>query len=206
MAPTFGKDVAMRRTLDFLALNLGGVRYPWFSSPVLALVGCALVLGGGFVVRQLTTQEPLIPLAILADRTARLAMLAHSFGWGSILALNIFLPMYLQSVLGWSATSSGLSLIVLMVTLNASAGLIYPTALRANGVGYALGIGRVGSVSGPLIGSLLTRLEMPAHTFFYITAIGPLLCAGATVLLLNRLRNTQRGSVDAAAPASAAST
>jgi MFS family permease len=50
-------------------------------------------------------------------------MVAHSFGWGSILALNIFLPMYLQSVLGWSATDSGLSLIILMVTLNASAGL-----------------------------------------------------------------------------------
>jgi MFS family permease len=50
-------------------------------------------------------------------------MLAHSFGWGSILALNIFLPMYLQSVLGWTATSSGLSLMILMVTLNASAGL-----------------------------------------------------------------------------------
>src|SRR5580658_476112 len=106
-----------------LALNLGGVRYPWFSSPILALVGCALVLGGGFVLRQLTTAEPLIPLAILADRTARLAMLAHSFGWGSIMALNIFLPMYLQSVLGWTATSSGLSIMILMVTLNASAGL-----------------------------------------------------------------------------------
>src|SRR5580704_8537975 len=106
-----------------LALNLGGVRYSWFSSPIVALVACALVLGGGFVVRQLTAQEPLIPLAILSDPTARLAMVAHSFGWGSILALNIFLPMYLQTVLGWSATSSGLSLVILMVTLNASAGL-----------------------------------------------------------------------------------
>src|SRR5580658_6405670 len=106
-----------------LALNLGGVHYPWFSSPVLALIACAVVLGGGFVLRLLTAREPLIPIAVLADPTARLAMAGHSFGWGSILALNIFLPMYLQSVLGWSATSSGLSLIVLMVTLNASAGL-----------------------------------------------------------------------------------
>jgi len=119
-----GAVLVMAASSSFmLALNLGGVRYPWFSSPVLALVGCALVLGGGFVVRQLTTAEPLIPLAILSDPTARLAMTAHSFGWGSILALNIFLPMYLQSVLGWSATSSGLSLMILMVTLNASAGL-----------------------------------------------------------------------------------
>ena len=55
-----------------LALNLGGVRYPWLSSPVLALLGCALVLGGGFVVRLLTAAEPLIPIAILSDPAARL--------------------------------------------------------------------------------------------------------------------------------------
>jgi hypothetical protein len=32
-------------------------------------------------------------------------------------------------------------------SINASAGLIYPTALRANGVGYALGVGGVGAIS-----------------------------------------------------------
>jgi EmrB/QacA subfamily drug resistance transporter len=106
-----------------LALTLGGVRYPWLSIPVLALFGCSLVLGVGFIVRLLSTVEPLIPIAILSDRTARLAMVANSFGWGSLIGLNIFLPMYLQSVLGWSATDSGLSLMILMVTLNASAGL-----------------------------------------------------------------------------------
>jgi MFS family permease len=105
-----------------LALNVGGVRYPWLSTPLLALVACAVVLGAGFVMRLLSAAEPLIPIAVLADSAARLTMVAHAFGWGSILALNIFLPMYLQSVLGWSATDAGLSLVILMVTLNASAG------------------------------------------------------------------------------------
>jgi MFS family permease len=40
-----------------------------------------------------------------------------------MVSLNVFLPMYLQSALGWSPTSSGLSMIILMVTLNVSAGL-----------------------------------------------------------------------------------
>jgi MFS family permease len=106
-----------------LALNLGGVRYPWLSAPVLALLVGAVVLGIGFVVRLLTAVEPLIPIVILSDPAARLAMLANCSGWGAIIGLNIFLPMYLQSTLGWSATDSGLSLMVLMVTLNASAGL-----------------------------------------------------------------------------------
>ena len=106
-----------------LALNLGGVRYPWLSSPVLALLGCALFLGAAFVVRLLTAVEPLIPIAVLSDPAAQLTIAAHSFGWGAIICLNIFLPMYLQSALGWSATSSGLSLMILMVTLNMSAGI-----------------------------------------------------------------------------------
>jgi Major Facilitator Superfamily len=118
-----GAALIMTASSSFmLALNLGGVRYPWLSTPVLALLGCALVIGGGFVLRLLTAVEPLIPIAILADPAARLAIAAHSFGWGSIIGINIFLPMYLQSALGWTATSSGLSMVILMVTLNASAG------------------------------------------------------------------------------------
>src|SRR5689334_3818779 len=106
-----------------LALNLGGVRFAWLSLPVLGLAACALLLGAAFVARLLTALEPLIPISMLSDSAARLAILANCFGWGSIVGLNIFLPMYLQTVLGWSATDSGLSLIILMVTLNASAGL-----------------------------------------------------------------------------------
>jgi len=106
-----------------LALNLGGVRYPWLSVPVFALFAGALVLGAGFVLRLLTAAEPLIPIAILADPVARVAMVANCFSWGALIGLNVFLPMYLQSALGWSATASGLSVIVLMVTFNTSAGL-----------------------------------------------------------------------------------
>jgi MFS family permease len=65
----------------------------------------------------------LIPIAVLGDPAARLAIAAHSFGWGAIMSLNVFLPMYLQSALGWSPTAAGLSLVVLMVTLNSTAGL-----------------------------------------------------------------------------------
>jgi MFS family permease len=119
-----GAVLIMAASCSFmLALNVGGVRYPWFSSPVIALLGCALFVGAGFVVRMRTAREPLIPIAVLADSSARLAMIGHSFGWGSIMCLNIFLPMYLQSALGWSATESGASVMILMVTLNATAGL-----------------------------------------------------------------------------------
>jgi AAHS family 4-hydroxybenzoate transporter-like MFS transporter len=89
---------------------------------------------------------------------------------------------------------SGGAITGMQSALNAGAGLIYPTALRANGVGYALGVGRIGSISGPLIGSLLTRLDAPPATFFYVTALGPLLCAGCFLLLLKDLRATRDGA------------
>jgi hypothetical protein len=173
-----GAVLVMAASSSFmLALNLGGMRYAWFSSPVLALIGCALVLGGGFVVRQLTTTEPLIPLAVLSDRTARLAMVAHSFGWGSILALNIFLPMYLQTVLGWSATSSGLSLIVLMVTLNASAGLSSQLVGRVKHykllpmIFLFVGIGAV--VALALSAATMTTLQFEIILFLIGVGFGP---------------------------------
>ena len=96
-----------------------------------------------------------------------------------------------ESLLLVMAFFSGCVVVGTQNALNASAGLIYPTALRANGVGYALGVGRVGSITGPLIGSLLTSLEMPLQMFFYVTAIAPLLCVVASTILLKQLRQVE---------------
>jgi EmrB/QacA subfamily drug resistance transporter len=106
-----------------LALNLGGKSYAWLSLPVASLLVVALVVGAFFVMRLLRAPEPLIPIAILTDPIVRYAVIANSLGWGSIIGLNIFLPIYLQSVLGVSPTYAGLSLMVLMVSLNSTAGL-----------------------------------------------------------------------------------
>ncbi len=91
-----------------LALNIAGVRYPWLSLPVLTLFGCALLIGYLFILRLTRAPEPLIPIAILKNPIVRWATIANGFGWGSIIGLNIFLPMYLQSVIGLSPTDAGL--------------------------------------------------------------------------------------------------
>jgi MFS family permease len=106
-----------------LALSMGGVRYPWSSLPILALFAAALVLGLGFVARLRTAPEPLIPLSILGDREARLAVIINAFGWGPIVGLHIFLPIYLQNVVGMAPAAAGLSVLMLAVTLNVSAGV-----------------------------------------------------------------------------------
>jgi EmrB/QacA subfamily drug resistance transporter len=105
-----------------LGLNLAGIRFPWTSLPIVALFCFALIVGALFVLRLLTAPEPLIPVAVLRDPVVRCAVVANAFGWGSIVGLNIFLPSYLQTVVGLTATDAGLALMVLMVTLNISAG------------------------------------------------------------------------------------
>jgi MFS family permease len=106
-----------------LALNLGGLRYAWTSAPVLALFATAFAIGGLFVMRLLTAPEPLIPVAILNNRIVRCAITANACGWGAIMGLNVFLPMYLQGAVGLSPTQAGLSLVALMLSLNTCAGL-----------------------------------------------------------------------------------
>jgi EmrB/QacA subfamily drug resistance transporter len=106
-----------------LALNLAGARYPWLSWPIVALFGVALSVASLFVLRLLTAPEPLIPLSILDDRTVRWAITANACGWGSIIGLNVLLPLYLQGAMGLSPTQAGLSLVGFLVAMNGTAGV-----------------------------------------------------------------------------------
>ncbi len=44
--------------------------------------------------------------------------------------------------------------------INVIGALIYPTSLRANGSGWELGIGRIGSIVGPLLGALFVGMSV----------------------------------------------
>jgi EmrB/QacA subfamily drug resistance transporter len=119
-----GAALIMAASSSFmLALSMGGVNYPWLSTPILALFAAALLLGAAFIVRLRTAPEPLIPLSILSNREVRLAIAANAFGWAPIVGLHIFLPMYLQNIVGLAPASAGLSVLTLAVTLNISAGI-----------------------------------------------------------------------------------
>ncbi|HWL04903.1 MAG TPA: MFS transporter [Xanthobacteraceae bacterium] len=119
-----GAVLVVAATVSFmLAINMGGVAYPWSSPPILAFVAAAAVLAAGFGWRLLTAPEPLIPLRTLADRVVATAIACNTFGWAAVIGLNIFMPMYLQTAIGLSPTMAGLSLVSFMMTLNIGAGI-----------------------------------------------------------------------------------
>jgi MFS transporter, AAHS family, 4-hydroxybenzoate transporter len=84
------------------------------------------------------------------------------------------------------ATLAGFSVLGAQFGNNAAAGLLYPTAVRSKGVGWALGIGRFGAIVGPLIGGVLLGMHLPLAQLF-LAATAPMLCGTLAALLLVRL-------------------
>jgi len=86
----------------------------------------------------------------------------------SILLLEFGFATVFLGALAFIARSFPLALAVTFATgflvigaqsgLNALAAKFYPTSIRSTGVGWALGVGRIGSIVGPLLGGLLLTI------------------------------------------------
>jgi AAHS family 4-hydroxybenzoate transporter-like MFS transporter len=88
-----------------------------------------------------------------------------------------------DAVLMTAVFLTGIGMLGGQVGLNAISGSIYPTYIRSTGAGWAFGVGRVGSILGPVIGGVLIGWGQPASLLFIYAAIPFLCCAGATYLL-----------------------
>ncbi len=106
-----------------LAMTWGGVRYPWTSWPIAALVAGSALLWVMFAWRIATAAEPFVPLAVLRDRSVTGTVVAAFFSVGTITGLSFFMPLYLQLSLHTTALTSGIALIAFMsgITLGAAA-------------------------------------------------------------------------------------
>ena len=72
--------------------------------------------------------------------------------------------------------------------INVCGALVYPTSLRALGSGWELGIGRLGSIVGPLVGALFVTLPVDR---LYMWSAAPFLVGAVICYTVHRL-NQQR--------------
>jgi EmrB/QacA subfamily drug resistance transporter len=93
-----------------LALAWGGIRFPWGSPILLWLFGISAVSWLLFTLRMLTAPEPFLPVSIVADKVVGPAVMTGFCAAGILIALTIYIPIYLQVGLDTSASSSGLAL------------------------------------------------------------------------------------------------
>jgi AAHS family 4-hydroxybenzoate transporter-like MFS transporter len=90
----------------------------------------------------------------------------------------------------------GLCVIGGQVGINALAGTLYPTYMRSTGTGWAFGVGRVGSILGPVIGGQLLAFGLPLGMLFAAASM-PILISASALFFLGRLailRNRAAGT------------
>ena len=61
--------------------------------------------------------------------------------------------------------------------MNALAATYYPTYLRSTGIGWGLGIGRIGAIVGPVVAGQLIGLKWSSQELFYAAAMPALIWA-----------------------------
>jgi AAHS family 4-hydroxybenzoate transporter-like MFS transporter len=140
------------------------------SISVAAIIGAMLQVGGivgtftlGMIIDRFSFRA--LSLTYLG---ASVAVIAIGFSGHSILlsAIAIF--------------CAGFCIVGGQIASNALAATYYPTAIRSTGVGWALGIGRVGSIVGPLIGGIMLSRQVGSETLFTAAALPALIACVAS--------------------------
>ena len=109
----------------------------------------------------------------LADRTGRPEWaLASSFAGATICcfffgsAAGTSLPIIVASV-----AVTGFCVVGALGVCISFAGTYYPSSIRATGIGWGIGIGRLGSIAGPILGGILLTLNLSPEALFAVFAI-----------------------------------
>ncbi|BCG59814.1 MDR family MFS transporter [Paenibacillus sp. URB8-2] len=106
------------------ALELGGKEYAWNSPLILGLFGAAAVLAAVFLYAETKAEEPIISYGLFRRQLYAFSILIALFSGAAFIVASVYIPIFIQGVLGGSATNSGLVLLPMMVgsVITATAG------------------------------------------------------------------------------------
>jgi EmrB/QacA subfamily drug resistance transporter len=100
-----------------LAFSWGGSQYDWLSLEIIGLLVLAFIAAGVFLRVERDAAEPIIPLSLF-----RSSIFVVIIGVTFLTAMGMFgsvsyIPLFVQSVIGTSATNSGLVTMPMMLTM-----------------------------------------------------------------------------------------
>lgn len=94
---------ALQFVLDF------GKDHDWFSSPLILLVtGGAIVSFLAFVFWEITEKHPIVDLNLFRNRDFTITLIAAGMAMGTQFASIVIIPLWIQTALGFTATTSGI--------------------------------------------------------------------------------------------------
>lgn len=124
-----------------------------------------------------------------------LAPLVDRFGSRYVLAGAFVSAATLMALLGSAGTAVPLIYIMAFALgigtvgaqncNNGNVAKFYPTEIRATGVGWALAVGRNGSILGPAVGGLMLASDLPIQSIFLVATVPPLIAAAAYLAMGN---------------------
>jgi AAHS family 4-hydroxybenzoate transporter-like MFS transporter len=127
--------------------------------------------------------------ARLSDRFGAYPVVSASYFTGAALVLAIGLGTRFAADIYWFAAAAGVFCIGAQLCVVTLASDFYPVELRATGVGWAVGVGRIGAITGPLVGSLLIGAQSTHFALFAaLAAISA--AAGAAILAMGHCAAT----------------
>jgi AAHS family 4-hydroxybenzoate transporter-like MFS transporter len=134
------------------------------------LIGTTLQVGGTigtFALAWMISRWGFIPML-----TATFAVAAASIALIGMPGLSLTMLTVIVFVAGWCVVGG-------QPGVNTLAATYYPTYLRTTGIGWGLGIGRIGAIVGPYIGGLLLGLKWNNQELFLVAAIPAVITAVA---------------------------
>lgn len=126
-----------------------------------------------------------LALGRLLDRHNPYRVLAAAYAGAAACILALALTRS-PSFLLLFALLAGVGVSGAQIGLNAVTAASYPTSMRATGIGWALGVGRIGSILGPAVGGVLLDLGWSTQSLL-MAAVAPAVTAAAAVFALRRV-------------------
>ena len=100
-----------------LGLSMEGPAYPWTSPTILSLMAISLVSGFIFFRIESTASHPILPLQLFCNSVFSVSVVAAALSAVAMFGATLFIPLFVQSVLGSTATESGKILMPLTISL-----------------------------------------------------------------------------------------
>jgi predicted MFS family arabinose efflux permease len=97
------------------ALLNGGTKYAWTSGTILGLFAAAVVLLAVFIYIEARVPEPMLPLRLFQMRVISASNIIGFLSSAVLIGVTAYLPLWIQGILGYSATNSGLTLLPMSI-------------------------------------------------------------------------------------------
>ncbi len=131
-------------SLQFMLDN--GNEKDWFNSPVILAAAATSIIAVAFLIPwELTDKHPVVDLHLFAKRNFRVGTCSVALGFFAFSGVNIIFPLWLQTIVGYTATWAGLA--------------IAP-------------IGLLGLVVAPIVGRNMLRLNLRLAASFAFCVFG----------------------------------